>query len=373
MRSGNGIDFERQINGLTYRLFDKSSDINELETLFRECFPEEYSEGAFRDYIEWMDSSPSGPGMQLVACDGRKIVGALSFLRQTIVGFGETYVGALAGNAMTASNYRRRGVYRTLSEIAFEELRKRDVHFVFGYTVQELVLRAEVKIGYSLIGDSKVYAFPLRPGKLLGLKRGLGWAGVLADGPSRIMGTSYIRLKLLGLPHDPAIVVREVKEFPVDIDVIANAKKSLSQYEVLKDARHLNWKYLKFYRSKEPHRFLVAERQGQVIGIGVCRRRPMRGLSGLAILDVLGVPELEYEAITSIVKKQILIAMEMHVDIIGCMVDEYSLLKQVLKKIGFLETDFRFRTIFKPLTRRLPRSIMEQRFWRHTWGNSDTL
>jgi phenylacetate-coenzyme A ligase PaaK-like adenylate-forming protein len=53
-------------------------------------------------------------------------------------------------------------------------------------------------------------------------------------------------------------------------------------------------------------------------------------------------------SVTAIVKHQILLAMEMDLEIIGCMVDQNSRLFRVLRDLGFFPTSHRFKTIFSP-------------------------
>jgi hypothetical protein len=364
---------ETRIQGLTYRFLKNSSDLYEFEQLFREAFPGDDIKGVFNRLAQWIKNSPSGHGVQLVVCDGEKIVSSLSFLRQTIVGFDKVYTGFLASTAMTAIDYRGRGIYKNLSKLAFEVLPKYGGDFIFGFTIQDLVLRTEMKLGYTLVGDSPVLAFPLKPGKIIKNILGLNWKSSWVDGVGLWASRSYLQLRQLKVKDDPSIAVREVDEFSKEIDLISEARKKMRQYEVLKDADHINWKYRKFFKANEQHRFLIAEKDGQIKGCGVCGKMNMKGLSGLAILDVLAIPECEDEVLMALVKHQALLAKEMDLEVIGCMVDKNSKLYSVLKTFGFLPTSYRFKTIFFPLVNKLPVSIMETQNWRHTWGSSDTL
>jgi predicted N-acetyltransferase YhbS len=367
------MTIETRIQGLTYRSLQNPTDLDKLERLFRESYPGEDSKGVFNRFVHWIDSSPSGPGVQLVACDGQKIVGSLSFLRQTVTGFDETYSGFLASTAMTAPENRGKGIYKNLTRLAFKELPKHGADFVFGYTVQESVLRTEMKLGYTLIGDSAVLAFPLNPGKILQKFPYWNWAGAWINGIGKWGSRVYLRLRYSTIEDDISIVLDEVKEFPKEIDSISEAKKQLTQYEALKDSIHLNWKYRDFFRAKERHHFVIAKKGDQVVGWGVCGKMDMKGLKGLAILDVSAIPDFEEETLAAIVKHQILLAIEMDLEIIGCMVDQNSKLFKILRDLGFFRTSQRFKAIFFPLVDNLSGHLTETKNWRHTWGSSDTL
>jgi predicted N-acetyltransferase YhbS len=367
------MTIETRIEGLIYRSLRNPTDLDELERLFRESYPGDDSKGVFNRFVHWIDSSPSGPGLQLVVCDGEEIVGSLSFLRQTIIGFDETYCGFLASTAMTAPDNRGKGIYKNLTRLAFEELPKHGGDFIFGYTVQESVLRTEIKLGYTLIGDSAVLAFPLSPGKILQNLPYWNSAGNWMNGIGKWASRAYLRLRSSTIKDDTSIVLHDVKEFPKEIDSISEAEKSLTQYEVLKDSVHLNWKYREFFRVGEQHHFVIAKNGDQVVGWGVCGRMDMKGLKGLAILDASAIPDFEEETLAAIVKHQILLAIEMNLEIIGCMVDQNSRLFRVLRDFGFLPTSHRFKTIFFPLVDNLSGHLTETRRWRHTWGSSDTL
>ncbi len=364
---------ETRIQGLTYRLLQNPDDLGKLDRLFRESFPGEDPDGVFNRFVHWIDSCPSGPGVQLVVCDGEKIVSSLSFLRQTITGFGKTYTGFLASTAMTALEYRGKGIYKNLTRLAFKELPKYGGDFIFGYTIHELVLKTEMKLGYTLIGDSAVLAFPLSPGKILQKLPYLNWLGTWITEIVNWASRFYLRLKSSKIKDDISIVVHEVNEFPKEIESISETKKTISQYEVLKDAVHLNWKYRGFFRAKEQHQFVIAKKNDRVVGWGVCGKMDMKGLNGLAILDASAIPEFEEEIFTAIIKHQIRLAIKMDLDIIGCMVDQNSKLFMILRSFGFFPTSHRFKTIFFPLMDNLSGSLTEPQNWRHTWGSSDTL
>jgi predicted N-acetyltransferase YhbS len=364
---------ETRIQGLTYRFLQSPSDLDELEQLFRESFPGDDPKDVFIRFVQWIEGSPSGPGVLLVACDGEKIVGSLSFLRQTIVGFDKVYTGFLASTAMTAIDYRGRGIYKNLSKMAFEELPKRDGNFIFGFTIQEMVLRTEMKLGYSLIGDSAVLARPIKLGKIIQKISGFSWALDWIDGIERWASRSCSMLELSKIKAEPSITVCEVHEFPEEIGLISEARKKMPYYEVLKDASHVNWKYRKFYRTKEPHHFVIAKKDERLVGWGVCGRMDMEGLDGLAIFDVLAMPEFEDEILVAIVKYQTELAKKMDLEIIGCMADKNSKLYAVLRRLMFFPTSYRFKTIFFALTKNLPISVTKIQNWRHTWGSSDTL
>jgi hypothetical protein len=363
---------ETQIQGLTYRLLRKSTDLGQLDRLFRESFPGE-PVGVFDRFIHWIETSPSGPGVQLVVCDGKKIVSSLSFLKQTITGFDKTYTAFLASTAMTDVEYRGKGIYKNLTRLAFKELPKHGGDFIFGYTIQDLVLRTEMKLGYTLIGDSAVLAFPLSPEKILPKLPYLNWLGAWINGIVSSASRFYLRFKSIKIQEDTSIIVHEVNEFPKELESVSETKKIISQYEVLKDSIHLNWKYRDFFRTQEQHRFVIAKKYNQIVGWGVCGKMDLKGLNGLALLDASAIPEFEEEILTAIIKHQIHLANEMDLEIFGCMVDQNSKLFTVLRNFGFILTSHRFKTIFFPLADNLPVSMNEIQNWRHTWGSSDTL
>ena len=367
------MTIETRIQDLTYRLLQKPADLDKLEGLFKESFPEEDCQGVFNRLTHWIETSPSGPGVQLVVCDGKKIISSLSFLRQTIDGFNKKYTGFLASTAMTTTAYRGKGIYKNLTRLAFKELPKYGGHFIFGYTVRESVLKTEMKLGYTLVGDSPVLALPLNPGKILQKIPYLSWASIWTTGIGKWTSKLYLRLNSHKIRYDSSIFVHDVDEFSQEIEVIAEAKKRFSKYEVLKDSTHLNWKYRGFFKTKEQHHFVIAKKESQVVGWGICGKMNMQGLNGLAILDASALPEFEDETLAAIVKHQILLANKMDMEIIGCMVDKNSKLFAVLRALGFLQTAHRFKTIFFPLVDNLPSFIFKANNWRHTWGSSDTL
>jgi len=363
----------RRVDSLEYRPYDPSRDTAALEKLFRESFPESYSAGVFGRYQKWMNGSPAGPGIQLVADDRGRLAGALSYVRQRLCGFGRTYLGALATNAMTSDDYRRRGLYRNLSRYGFEVLGSFGADFVYGYTVRPGVLRAELRIGYHIIGDSRVLAYPLQPVRVAASKAPwLGAAGGLSP-LFRAASASFLRHRLRRVSGHGAVRVEEVTGFDPRVDELIGARRALPRFEVLRDAAYLNWKYVEYYKGSERFRLFLALEGPRVVGFSVCGRLDMNGLDGAAILDMGSLPDRELEVSGALLAAAAHWAMDSGAEVLGCMVDDGAVLSGLLRRVGFLDTGLRFRAIFQSLRPGLPEAVRSKGHWHHMWGGSDTV
>ncbi|MEW6221011.1 MAG: GNAT family N-acetyltransferase [Thermodesulfobacteriota bacterium] len=360
------------IEGLTYRAVAPADSLDGVNDLFRRTFPDGYWQGSFAAYWRWVNGSPSGPGHLFTASDGDRVVGALSFLSERLIGHGGQYLGVQAGNAMTDPDYRRRGIYTNISHVAFESLAASGVDLVFGYTLNERVLQTEMKIGYRRMGDGVSYVAPLHLGRLLGHRL------PALDRPwcRAITGRGLLRLGRWlagrGLKEAAGVVVREVDRPPAEAEALAVARRDRRQYEILKDLRQLAWKYAPApVAGGNGFRFLTARRQGRLLGFAVCGRREIQGAPGLAIYEVVTEPAAERPASLALGRRLVELAEHAGLALVACVADENGPLAPVLPRLGFVKTDHRFKGIIKVLNPALPETLQEASFWRHSWGAMD--
>lgn len=90
-------------------------------------------DGRFRSFYDWKhEQSPFGPSPGLVAVDGDRIVGFRTFLRWEFVGAdGETVRAVRAVDTATDPQFQGRGIFRSLTLHAVEELAADGVALVF--------------------------------------------------------------------------------------------------------------------------------------------------------------------------------------------------------------------------------------------------
>ncbi|MEM8906117.1 MAG: GNAT family N-acetyltransferase [Actinomycetota bacterium] len=125
----------------------------------------------FRRYFDWKHrSSPFGDSPGWIALDGGQIVGVRLFQRWELAAGGATIRAVRAVDTATHPEHRGRGIFRTLTMAAVEELTADGVGFVFN-TPNDKSMPGYLKMGWVVGGRLPVGMLPApRPRSLLRLR-----------------------------------------------------------------------------------------------------------------------------------------------------------------------------------------------------------
>jgi hypothetical protein len=262
----------------------------------------------------WFDGNPEG-GMRSVAVRDGELVGAAghSFFRAR-VGDGEQRV-AFSLHAVTDSSARGRGVFSALELRHDEESTGRGAvsALVFPNAASRPIYAG--RLGFRTIDRRRVWARPLR-GALRRLRGRHQEPGATAAGG-----------------------IRRLDRFDDVTDAVYERQAARLANHLVRDARHLNWRYLDAPR---PYRALATDGGFAVVGRSE-RRRASLGV----LLDVVADPA----AVPALVRA---CAREVGGACDALLALPTPLLpRSVLSRLGFVPTTLRVDLLGKPLAGRL--------------------
>ena len=322
-------------------------------------------------YLRWLDANPVKGNLYLAAYSGKRLVGFLGFMAQTISGMGHEYRAAVAVAAMSHPDFRGRAIYQSLLHKGFEIAAERAIDFCLGYTVRDYVLALELKIGWRKISEGHVLALPLCFPSVARrvLPRTAIFSGLLK--PMNAMQRVRVRRKLAKVAK-AGLEFRKAKGFGSVYDKIALETKQGIGFNFAKNGDVLSWKYLD---QNNPHDYDIVEawRGKKMLGCIVARAMDLNGLDGYAIVDFIappGVEEIFSPLLAHVLEKY---AFANIPEVVACMVTPDTVPYNVLRRFSFIPLkNYTFSLIFHPTSERLPKD-MDSTKWNNYWGNNDTV
>jgi len=355
---------------ITIEPFDPAENQAILIQVHAAHFTSRDSASKRQSYVPWLLSNPSDGSIYFAAYVDGAFASFLGFMAREVVGFGNTFRGALAFGAMTLPQFAGRGLYRRLAHAGWEEARRRGFHFAVGYTIRPYVLDMELRMGWSHMGAAPVMALPLDPPAIVrsALPRFAGLAfltqpaGILAGARARRRAAQALR---------GAVSLHRLQGFSPDLDALNEAWRGADRLTFAKDRRTLEWLYL------SPHNpftydIVEAREAGRPVGFAVGRRMDLLGLDGYGILDLIALPGRQ-DVLAPLAAFLVQIALPTRPQIIAGLVSRAGGAHGALRSLGFIDSRRAFTLIFRPIMDRLPAGVSRPESWIHFWGNNDTV
>lgn len=261
-------------------------------------------------FFRWKHiENPFGRSYMLLAeADGR-LVGFRSFMRWRFHLRGEVVRAVRAVDTATHPDYQGRGIFRTLTTAAIEELRS-ETHLIFN-TPNDKSLPGYLKMGWQRVADIPIRVRVRRP----------------------IRFVRYLRFR-----HEPAAAIPGIpdveEDLPVDVEwaAVAALRSHGNGHRLTtpRDERYLRWRYdnvpLLSYRVAE-------ERDGDDLRGVVVYRVHMRGRLREATVVDLFVPSTDRACAARLLR---CVAREADIDHLTCSFPAGSVQASAASRTGFL-------------------------------------
>jgi GNAT superfamily N-acetyltransferase len=269
--------------------------------------------------------NPFGPSIALVAVhrDGQ-IIGVRTFMQWRFQG-GDREVSAVrAVDTVTHPDYRRYGIFSTLTRKAVEKVRDNNIDLIFN-TPNATVLPGYLKLGWSLVSL-------IRPQiKVLNY-------------PRFIMGIARNKGK-----HQPAMLdpsARFFRQEPPPIEELLGQEKTverlLQSRELRRDNRlhtrptleYLRWRYAQYPFVK--YRVVYRQNHGELPGCIIFRPSGRLGMKEVVLSELI-MPEYERDVASGLIKEMV---KYLDADYIVAYFPERSFERDILRKNGFHDLPF---------------------------------
>lgn len=238
----------------------KRGDEFGISKLMAMVFPRYYS-SKWLEHFYWQQTNPFGRNIRWVAeCNG-KIVGHIARIPLPIKMEKETLKGSIAGDAATHPNFRRRGIYRTLSESSWRDAIRDGIVVSFADASRTLISFVR-RIGISHISKIAILVNPLNPRKMIEKRHG---QGLLAKAVSHGIRSAFDLLTITKKKEQiRGLKTSKISAFDDRIDVFWNTVSRFYGIIVVRNKAYLNWKY--FERPYLSFDVFLAEVEGTVLG-----------------------------------------------------------------------------------------------------------
>jgi len=355
---------------ITVESFDPSHNEELLIQVHAAHFSSQDSAIRRRSYVQWLLSNPTDQGIYLAAYVDGAFASFLGFMAREVVGFGQTFRGALAFGAMTVPRFAGRGLYRRLAYAGWEEARDRGYHFAMGYTIRQYVLDMELRMGWSNMGAAPVLALPLDPSAIIrsAVPRLAALASLTA--PAGVLARAHTRRRAARTRCD-GVSINQVDCFSPDLDALTKTLREADSLTFAKDRCTLDWLYLSPHNPFD-YDIVEARQSGRLVGFAVGRRMDLLGLDGYGILDLIASPG-RHDVLATLAAFLVQAALPAHPQIIAGLVSPAGAAYAALRSLGFINSRRAFTLIFRPTMDGLPPGVMRPESWTHFWGNNDTV
>ena len=247
---------------MTVRAFTPS-DAAGVASLFGEVFGRATTE----EKVRWkLLEAPAAPGAPtaFVAEHGGRLVGHYGGtpVRFQVHGAARTAISAC--DAMTAPDFRRRGILTALVTAAHDAWRRAGVAFVVGLPNEAWGSRTAA-LGWAELFPIRWLVSLLRPEAALARRLGIPALARLSP-----VGAAWRLVSALRSPRDRSIIVTPLSDAAV-LDTLWASCRDEHELTVVRDGAWVTWRYL---RCPEPsYRVLLATREGRPAGYVALSRK----------------------------------------------------------------------------------------------------
>lgn len=324
-----------------------AADRENILALRGRCFPEDPEKRDPR-FWEWeFQEAPAGRAMVFVAEDNGVVVAHFALLPQTYMLDGTPVAAVLAVDAMTAHEYRARGVYTRLHAFALGEAER----------------RFQIGAGYQI-----------RPEALPPLLRN-GWKNRLRL-PVLVRPLSWRALvqRLAGRRTPPAAVAisgRPQLERTAMAELAAVAAEFMEPADVYqqRSSDFFTWRYLTSPIWK--YDMVAGRSDGSIVAYVITRRTVLKGFSTLALVDIgwrRGHDRVAKTLLRETFRRETAAGTELTAALISRAHPAFPLLLRFGLMPGPHRFQFLLRSFHQPTMERL-----NQARWALMWGDTDHL
>lgn len=192
------------------------------------------------EYWRWKHhgNNSFGPSKGVYAWDEgeKRAAGLRIFMRWSFISANGEYVKAVrAVDTATHPDYRRKGIFSTLTKLAVRELKEEGVHFIFN-TPNDKSLPGYLKMGWKVAGRVPMYVRALRPLRLVAAAFGRTAAGSPGGEPD---WREFFTSNIISWRDFESSSKDELSE----LISVFEAKRRRVGYRTARSAEYMSWKY----------------------------------------------------------------------------------------------------------------------------------
>jgi hypothetical protein len=327
-------------------------------------------EEAFHRLFRWLYlDCPAATGYELAAtaADGQ-VVAHYGLTPLRFSGRGDPLVAALASNLVIDEAHRNGMLFFQLQGRVLREYASAGIDFVYGLVTRPLVLEAHLRTGYRRIGTVPVLARPYRLRSVA--EAALAGSRLRHTTPLLALAQPLARLSWRSRPRDLEVV--SIREFDAATSrALEGALGSRAERWAARDTETLNWRFFGAH-GRDYRVFLVRDARA-VLGYVALRTMPMKGLTALAVVDVV-CQAGRGDALNALMHEVHRQALGGDVDLACVALGSGSDYAAAFRRSGFLRTGDSF-TLIANTPRGRPPAVTPESFerWHVSWYDHDVV
>jgi hypothetical protein len=254
-----------------------------LLALFRTVFPgEDLGDPRF---VPWLyDQNPSGPALEFITRSREMVSGHIAIVPLRYKTGDGTAMGSMAINAITHPEFRGRGIFIVLHDLAFKEAAANNILFTIGYANLNSEKGCLRHLGYRELTRIPLWILPFNVPKILASqpsKQTAGWR-LAARG---VQPFSRIWRSLRRPRRTGSIEVDPIEEFGPDFDALWAAASNGAENILIRDRAFLNWRFVQAPTRR--YDLFAAHSNDRCLGYLAGRTTTIEGLRWGMIVDLL--------------------------------------------------------------------------------------
>ena len=269
--------------------------------------------------------------------EGGTIVGHAALLPFSYRVNGEERIGGFQCQLAVREEARSAGLFLRLTRKILAEHRHAGFDFVYSLVTRSAVLDGYLALGFERIGKVPVCARPIR---LLPIVEKLSGRGNHLRPFAPVMNAVDRALGLLAPRRAGEIQI--IRVATLDAEQIAALDRGFEGLPcvAVRNERILRWRFEASARSE--YRIFLAIVDGRAAGMMVLRAMPMKGLSTIAVVDLVSHGELAALALLSEAER---IARAAGAALLASLLPRHSRFKSAFRRMGFIETPESFTLV----------------------------
>ncbi|NLK63651.1 MAG: GNAT family N-acetyltransferase, partial [Tissierellia bacterium] len=225
-----------------------------------------------KEMYEWLfDKNPynkSGNMMYLLK-EGDKVIGCDGLLPNELYVNGKTLLTAHSVKSMTHPDYKRQGIFRTMTENSCERGKQDGVDVVIGLA-NDQSYPAYQRFGWPTLFEKEVYVKPILINNILKRRIKIGFLAELGNSIYAV----YMKNKLKG-QMDKEIKFEILDKVPEEIQNCWDKYKSKYKVLLVRDYKYLNYRYNE--RPDVNYVTLLAKLKEEIIGFAILHNAVANG------------------------------------------------------------------------------------------------
>ena len=260
------------------------------------------------------------------------IIGYYAVIPEKMKFGSKTITVAQSVDTATHPDYRRLGIFSKLSRKVYSEARNR-YQFLYGFA-NEMAYRGFLRLGWKDIQINSLFKFLNydRPLRKFSNRDFIVWLGKMSLKSISVI-KSFMPKVCIRKYKGTEVEVDKMDQFPDEINDFWKSVRLEYNMVIERQINFLNWRFSKHFGNY--HLYVARSTQGKMVGYIVLRKKEIRGINSLSVVDFNALPD-EDRCVLSLINTAINFGKEEQDDLIHCWFPQWHKYAKIFSTLGFI-------------------------------------